>query len=546
MLRVSETFSRLFQPGHVYNCTAARRKSTTRDSALPTTAPTPANRNYVQAAVQPVNLPASSVTTWVSDLASGTSLSDLSPLTLTRSKRMVLDTLGVGILGYQTDITSTVTRCVHPSHPPPDTTRDTGDNPTSSGSTRRHGQATLWGSSGLTTTPSLAAYINGVSVHSMDFDDTWYPATHPSGPVLPAVLALAESMTGDYRPSLSDLLVAFNVGIQVQGLLLRCSDSAKAIPDRFHPPAVVGVMGSAAACARLLGGGPGTMRHALAIATSFAGAPMANAGTTTKPLHTGKAARLGLEAALLADHGLQGNADILDMPSGFGAFYPDYDPEGFLLAHGHHPDFILHSQDVAIKRFPAHLAMHWTIDAVMALRDKLPRSADLQQSPPIISPENVKVIRIRAPPSKYINRPLPSTPHEARHSFQFNACTALLDGAVTPHSFLHAARRRPQLHALLRKTVMETPDDNLPNFRDMYVEVEVTLKSGQVVAGRCDTPYGHWRRPLSQEHLEAKFLSNSSALPREAQQGLIVTVSAMDTSSNSTASSEDLLHMLKA
>ena len=60
---------------------------------------------------------------------------------------------------------------------------------------------------------------------------------------------------------------------------------------RFHPPAVVGVMGSAAACARLLGGGSSTVRHALAIATSFAGAPMANAGTTTKPLHAGKAAR---------------------------------------------------------------------------------------------------------------------------------------------------------------------------------------------------------------------------------------------------------------
>ena len=106
------------------------------------------------------------------------------------------------------------------------------------------GNFTGWGSegvnshviihvAGMTAPPSIAAYINGVSVHSMDFDDTWYPATHPSGPVLPAVLALAESMTGDYRPSLVDLLVAYNVGIQVQGLLLRCSESAREIPDRY-------------------------------------------------------------------------------------------------------------------------------------------------------------------------------------------------------------------------------------------------------------------------------------------------------------------------
>jgi aconitate decarboxylase len=44
-------------------------------------------------------------------------------------------------------------------------------------------------------------------------------------------------------------------------------------------------------------------------------------------LHSGKSARFGLEAALLADKGLEGNSQILDMVSGFGAFYEDYDPE---------------------------------------------------------------------------------------------------------------------------------------------------------------------------------------------------------------------------
>nr|KAG5701581.1 hypothetical protein BaRGS_024831 [Batillaria attramentaria] len=441
---------------------------------------------------------------------------------------MLLDTLGVGILGYSTDIAATVTRCTLNA-------ANTGrsDNPS------KEGEATIWGSSGRTAPPSLAAYINGVSAHSMDFDDTWYPATHPSGPVLPAVIALAESMTGDHKPSLADILVAYNVGIQVQGLLLRCSDSAKAIPDRFHPPAVVGVMGSAAACARLLGGGPSTVRHALAIATSFAGAPMANAGTTTKPLHAGKAARFGLEAALLADHGLEGNHDILDMSSGFGAFYHDYDPEGFLLEHSTSTDFILHSQDVAIKRFPAHLGMHWTIDAVLAVRDRVLEAANTHRQ---LRPEDVRLINIRAPPSKYINRPLPTTTHEARHSFQFNACSALLDGEVTPDSFMHSYRRRPQLQALLKKTTIETPADNVPTFQDMYVEVEVTLRSGEVFTGRCDTPYGHWRHPLTKEDLHKKFTNNTKVVPYNAQRAIMDTVGSMDSDRPAT----DFFHMLKA
>lgn len=70
-----------------------------------------------------------------------------------------------------------------------------------------------------------------VKVHSMDFDDTWHPATHPSGAVLPALLALAESLP--QQPSGLDLLLAFNVGIEVQGRLMRFSREALNIPERL-------------------------------------------------------------------------------------------------------------------------------------------------------------------------------------------------------------------------------------------------------------------------------------------------------------------------
>ena len=65
----------------------------------------------------------------------------------------------------------------------------------------------------------------------MDFDDTWHPATHPSGAILPAVLALAQVLPR--RPTGLDLLLAFNVGIEVQGRLLRFSREALDIPQRL-------------------------------------------------------------------------------------------------------------------------------------------------------------------------------------------------------------------------------------------------------------------------------------------------------------------------
>ncbi|XP_041359144.1 cis-aconitate decarboxylase-like isoform X2 [Gigantopelta aegis] len=455
------------------------------------------------------NLPASSVTTWISELAANASIEDLSDTVIYRSQRMMLDTFGVGILGAKTDISHTVQQCAHTwgtMHGHVGTTSCT---------------STLWGSKGRTAPLAMAAFINGVNIHSMDFDDTWFPATHPSGPVLPAIIALAETMTGDYEPSTEDILVAYNVGIEVQGLLLRCSQMAKSIPDRFHPPAVVGVMGSAAASARLLGFSPLKTRHALAIAASFAGAPMANAGTTTKPLHTGKAARFGLEAALLADHGLEGNHDILDMDSGFGAFYDDYDPIQFLADHVENTDFVLHNQDIAFKRFPAHLGMHWAIDATMDARNKICSPGRRLET------QDVKSIHILTPKSRYINRPLPTSEHEARHSFQFNVCTALLDGEVVPASYTHSHRRRPYLNKLLSCTTLEAPADNVASFQDMYVEVHVTMKDGTVVSARCDSPYGHWRNPLTDNDLQAKFLTNTKDMLYEPQKFLMESVTSM-------------------
>ena len=275
---------------------------------------------------------------------------------------------------------------------------------------------------------------------------------------------------------------------------------------RLHPPAIVGVMGSAAAVARLLGLGPQKCRHALAIAASFAGAPMANAGTTTKPLHAGKAARFGLEAALLADIGIEGNTDILDIPSGFPAYFNDFRPERCFENNFDEENVILHNQDVAIKRFPCHLGMHWGIDAASEVNTRIHESFDH------IPVQHIRNINIIAPKSKYINRPIPTSDHDARHSFQFTVCSALFDSLVTPNTFNVAYRNRESLRNLLGKTSILSPNDNVPSFDRMYVEVIVTLSDGHVIHSRCDTPYGHWRRPLTDSDVISKFTKNTNGI----------------------------------
>lgn len=288
-------------------------------------------------------------------------------------------------------------------------------------------------------------------------------------------------------------------------------------------------MGSAAASAKLLSLSPAQCSHALAIAASSAGAPLANAATQTKPLHVGNATRRGLEAACLAQVGVEGSPAILDLDRGFGVYYKDYRPSPMADFTSGDFKWTLEGQDVAFKRIPAHLGMHWVVDAVMDARAQLENRVgnfDLDQ---------IRRVTLRVPPSKYIDCPFPSTEHQARHSFQFNACSALLDNKVTVSSYCDAERNRPALQKLLTKVKVETPEDNQPSFEKMYSEVEVETEQGLRFLARCNTFYGHWRKPLSQEDLVEKFRGHaSSVLSTEGVEGVTDVVGNIEEVKNSS------------
>lgn len=221
--------------------------------------------------------------------------------------------------------------------------------------------------------------------------------------------------------------------------------------------------------------------------------------------------------------GIEGNPAILDMDSGFGVYYKDYSPSAMADSTSREFKWILESQDVAFKRIPAHLGMHWVVDAATAARAKFESTVgnfDLNQ---------IRQVTLRVPPSKYIDCPFPSTEHQARHSFQFNACSALLDNTVTVSSYGDADRSRPALKKLLSKVKVETPQGNQPSFDKMYCEAEIETEQGLRFSARCNTFYGHWRKPLSQEDLLEKFRGHaSSVLSTEGVEGVTDVVGNME------------------
>lgn len=106
-----------------------------------------------------------------------------------------------------------------------------------------------------------AALVNGTASHALDFDD--FSGTlggHQSAPVTSALLALASGS----RVSGSDLLMAYVVGCEVS-ILLAPAVHPHHYDKGWHPTATLGVFGTAAAAAKLLGLDEARTATALAI-----------------------------------------------------------------------------------------------------------------------------------------------------------------------------------------------------------------------------------------------------------------------------------------
>ena len=98
--------------------------------------------------------------------------------------------------------------------------------------------------------PALsAALVNGSAAHALDYDDVNMAMPgHPSVPILPGLLALAELK----ESSGTEVITAFVAGYETA-----CRIGAALQPGHynlgFHSTGTVGCFGAAAACARLLG-----------------------------------------------------------------------------------------------------------------------------------------------------------------------------------------------------------------------------------------------------------------------------------------------------
>lgn len=145
-----------------------------------------------------------------------------------------------------------------------------------------------------------AAFANGVLANVLDFDDGHrLTKGHPGAVVIPAALAVAQSVDASPRALREAVVVGYEIAIRA-GIALHARDPA------YHASGAWGGVGAAAAAARLLGLDPVATGHALGLAEYHAPvAPIMR--SCAEPQMTKDAcawgASIGVSSALLAQRG---------------------------------------------------------------------------------------------------------------------------------------------------------------------------------------------------------------------------------------------------
>jgi len=331
---------------------------------------------------------------------------------------------------------------------------------------------------GFKTSPVHAAYVNGASMHVLDFEPMWQPANHQVSTTLPAVLAISEMRGSNGREGLTAMIK----GIEIMGWVREASRQSDIKTVRFHPPGLVGPLGSTVAASHLLNLDATKLRRAIGIVASRVGSILANVGTMSKSINCGHAVGEGVDAALLAERGFTANPDVIEHPRGYVASYFD---ERFkideLLNYG--PPFRVTEPGYAIKMFPSQFGTHFVITAGLELREK------------IGDPSRIRRIKLTTPMMAYIDRPYPEDGLDGKFSWQYTTACALLDGKVVMDSFTNERRFADDMTPMLDMIDVEMRDDITGNFDEMYVIAEATLDDGSTVTARCDGPRGKWGTP---------------------------------------------------
>lgn len=330
-----------------------------------------------------------------------------------------------------------------------------------------------------------AAWYNGIASHVFDFDDTHLRTViHPSPPIAPAILALAEQqpVTG------ADFVHAFALGIEAA-----CRIGNAVCPAHYnvgwHSTSTAGVFGAAVAVGKLLKLDETRMAWALGLAGTQSCGLRENLNTMGKFLHAGNAARGGMTAAFLAQRGFTASDRILEAPRGFAhVLSQERNLEEITGEWGARYETVLNT----FKPYPCGVVLHPVIDACLHF---------VREDG--IRPEQVAAVSLKVNflVLEVTGKRHPRIGVDGKFSVSHCVAVSFIDGRVEEEQFTDARVNDPAVIALSDKVTAEV-DRAMPADA---VTMELRLTDGRALTKHVEHALGSLKNPLSDAQLDEKF-----------------------------------------
>ncbi|TPN37052.1 MmgE/PrpD family protein [Mesorhizobium sp. B2-3-3] len=436
--------------------------------------------------------------TALADKVAATDFSDFPQTTVRKAKLHILDTLGVSIVGA----TSLETKLAV------DALGLKGDK----------GEASAWGLP-LKTDARTAAFLNGVSAHAFELDDSG-GCDHSGAVVVPAVIAALETMEGavDGRLFLKSVLLGYEVGRRV----LEAAGGYEIHNGKgWHSTGTCGTFGAAAAVATLLGLDRDGIASALGCALSYSGGTWAfiHDGGPAKKLHAGRAAEGGYVSARLARSGFHGS--LLAFDDVWGGFFGTFGdgraaPEELSRDFGQN----WRLNRCSIKPHATCRGTHSAIDAIdLMLGDNGLASSDVASVSVEMSGFQFGMCGHKTVTSRA----------QAQMSLPYAVAARLHHGKVSLAELEEKAWRDPAIGKWLDRVTVRVDqamrDEEEPS-------VDIRTRDGRAFSAKVEDPLGGPLNPLSDERIIAKYIDLAGIVLPEARvaalRDVILDIDAVD------------------
>ncbi len=379
------------------------------------------------------------------------------------------------------------------------------------------------------SSPDMAGFANGVALRYLDYNDSYFSpgGGHPSD-MIPAVLALADPTGCDGRTVITAIALAYEV-------FCRLSDQV-VIGEFGWDQGMLGVIGAVCGAGKVLG----LDRDAMGQAISLAGVSNLPLG----PIRVGElsmwkgcaaayATRAAIFSAQLAKQGMTGPEAPLDGRRGLWqqavgkpVEIPPFDPaaDGFRIL------------STIFKSYPSQIHTQGPIGLALELRERV-QSAEIA---------SIHVRTYQSAASSAATEPekwAPKTRETADHSIPYLVAYAFQHGMVTPHSFSDHYLQDAAIRSIIATMTIEEEPGFTERFSDEYnCHMDVTTTSEQHFSAAVTHPRGHWRDPLSDDDVEAKFRRLvADAMPADQIDRVLASLWSLEDAENLSACLDALI-----